>query len=82
MKRRSILVAMMVLLFAMVTVTGVQAAEEKALKVAGIFSVTGKASWLGDPEKKATVTIMDEMNSDGPIKGFPFETLCFKTPRT
>ena len=66
---------MMVLIFAVAMLTGVQAADKKPLKVGAIFSVTGKASWLGDPEKKTVMMIVDEVNKAGGVNGFPLEVM-------
>jgi branched-chain amino acid transport system substrate-binding protein len=75
MKRRLIFAVLMALIFATATVLGVSAAEKKPLKVGAIFSVTGKASWLGDPEKKTVLMIVEEVNKAGGVNGFPLEAI-------
>ena len=44
-------------------------------KVGAIFSVTGKASFLGDPEKKTVDMIVEEINANGGINGIPLEVI-------
>ncbi len=75
MKGRSVVVMAIALVFALAMMGGAQAADKKPLKVGAIFSVTGKASWLGDPEKKTTLMIVEEVNKAGGINGFPLEVL-------
>jgi branched-chain amino acid transport system substrate-binding protein len=49
------------------------AADEPALKVGAIFSVTGRASALGSPEKNTVLLIADQVNRSGGINGYPLE---------
>ncbi|MBI4961997.1 MAG: ABC transporter substrate-binding protein [Desulfomonile tiedjei] len=75
MKGRLILAVLMAMIFAFATVLGASAADKKPLKIGAIFSVTGKASWLGDPEKKTTMMIVEEINKAGGVNGFPLEAI-------
>jgi len=59
------------MVFAMVVCA--EAEGKKALKIGGIFAVTGRASWLGDPEKKTALMIQEAVNKAGGINGFPLE---------
>lgn len=61
--------------FIMAVLVCAHAADKKPLKVGAIFSVTGKASWLGDPEKKTVAMIQDQVNKTGGIDGYPLEVL-------
>lgn len=45
------------------------AAGGKEIKIGAIFAVTGKASFLGDPEKKTIEMLADELNKSGGING-------------
>jgi branched-chain amino acid transport system substrate-binding protein len=45
-------------------------------KVGAVFSVTGRASFLGDPEKKTAVMLADEINKAGGINGKKLEGGC------
>jgi len=38
-------------------------------KVGAVFSVTGRASFLGDPEKKTAIMVADQINAAGGING-------------
>lgn len=75
MKGRLICAVLMALVFAVVMVVGAPAAEKKPLKLGAIFSVTGKASWLGDPEKKTVQMIVEDVNKAGGVNGFPLEVI-------
>jgi branched-chain amino acid transport system substrate-binding protein len=53
------------------------AAEKSAYKVGAVFSVTGGASFLGEPEKKTVEMIEEEINSKGGINGHPLEVIVY-----
>ena len=46
-------------------------------KVGAIFSVTGRASFLGEPEKKTVEMIAEWVNSGGGINGHPLELIVY-----
>jgi len=46
-------------------------------KVGAVFSVTGRASFLGDPEKKTVVMLADEINKAGGINGKKLEVIIY-----
>ena len=48
-----------------------------AYKIGAVFSVTGRASFLGDPEKKTAVMLADEINAMGGINGHPVELIVY-----
>jgi branched-chain amino acid transport system substrate-binding protein len=75
MKVRTILTFLLALVFALSVLVCGHAAEKKALKVGCIFAVTGKASWLGDPEKKTAEMIMEQVNKAGGINGYPLQLI-------
>ena len=53
-------------------------AEEAAdYKVGAVFSVTGRASFLGDPEKKTAEMIVEKINQDGGINGKPLKLIVY-----
>lgn len=52
-----------------------QAAEP--YKIGAVFSVTGRASFLGDPEKKTVVMLQEEVNQQGGINGHPLEVVIY-----
>lgn len=56
-------------------VGSVQAKEP--YKVGAIFSVTGRASFLGEPEKKTVEMIAEWINAAGGINGHPLELIVY-----
>jgi len=46
-------------------------------KIGAVFSVTGRASFLGDPEKKTATMIADEINKAGGINGKKLELIVY-----
>jgi branched-chain amino acid transport system substrate-binding protein len=53
--------------------------SKEAYKIGGIFSVTGPASFLGDPEKKSLNMVVDAINAQGGIDGHPLEAVIYDT---
>ncbi|MGD8837303.1 MAG: ABC transporter substrate-binding protein [Desulfobacteraceae bacterium] len=60
-----------VALFFMMSLTMCQKKTEEAAeyKVGAVFSVTGRASFLGDPEKKTAEMVVEQINQAGGING-------------
>lgn len=52
-----------------------QAAE--AYKIGAVFSITGPASFLGEPEKKTAEMVADEINKKGGINGHPIQLVIY-----
>ncbi len=52
---------------------------EKIYKIGGIFSVTGPASFLGDPEKKSMEMAVEQINKNGGIDGHMIEAVIYDT---
>ena len=50
---------------------------EDTVKVGAVFSVTGRASFLGDPEKKTAVMLADEINKAGGVNGKKLELIVY-----
>jgi branched-chain amino acid transport system substrate-binding protein len=48
-------------------------------KVGAVFSVTGRASFLGDPEKKTVVMLAEQINKAGGINGKKLELIIYDT---
>jgi len=48
-------------------------------KVGAVFSVTGRTSFLGDPEKKTAEIITEEINKAGGINGHKLELIVYDT---
>ncbi|GAB4431525.1 MAG: ABC transporter substrate-binding protein [bacterium] len=49
--------------------------SKEPYKIGAIFSVTGPASFLGEPEKNTALMLMDQINKAGGIKGHPLEII-------
>ena len=47
--------------------------SKEPYKIGGIFSITGPASFLGDPEKKSMEMVIEQINSRGGIDGHMLE---------
>ena len=53
------------------------AADKKPYKVGAVFSVTGPATFLGDPEKKTAEMVAEEINASGGINGHPLDLIVY-----
>jgi len=69
MKRVLVVVAIMCLVL-----SGTALADEP-IKIGAVFAVTGKASWLGEPERNTVKMIEAEINAAGGINGTPIEVI-------
>jgi branched-chain amino acid transport system substrate-binding protein len=49
------------------------------IKIGALFSVTGPASFLGEPERNTAVMMVDEINKTGGIKGRKLELIVYDT---
>ncbi len=49
------------------------------LKVGAVFSVTGRTSFLGDPEKKTAEMVAEQINNAGGINGKKLELIIYDT---
>jgi branched-chain amino acid transport system substrate-binding protein len=62
--------------FTALMTTGSATAAE-VYKIGGIFSVTGRASFLGDPEKKTMEMLVQSINDNGGIDGRKLEAVIY-----
>ncbi|MCF8111073.1 MAG: ABC transporter substrate-binding protein [Desulfobacteraceae bacterium] len=46
-----------------------QAEQKEAYHIGGVFSITGSAAWLGEPERNTVKMIAEEINAKGGING-------------
>ena len=53
------------------------AKKKEPYKVGAVFSVTGRASFLGEPEKKTVEMIEEAINKVGGINGHPLEVIVY-----
>jgi branched-chain amino acid transport system substrate-binding protein len=51
--------------------------EKPALVVGGIFSISGPASYLGEPERNTLQMLVDDINAKGGIKGQPVKVVIY-----
>lgn len=72
-KGRSFLIVCVVVL-TLVLFTRVGFSKEP-IKVGAIFSVTGAASFLGEPEKNTVLMLKEQINKAGGINGHPLEVI-------
>ncbi len=72
---KKLLIIATLLLFIGIVVGPAFAAD--TFKVGAVFSVTGRASFLGDPEKKTAVMLADEINKAGGINGKKLELIVY-----
>jgi len=54
-------------------------AAKESYKIGAIFSVTGPASWLGEPERNTAKMIVEKINAAGGINGHPLELIVYDT---
>ena len=76
--RKMVLVAVCVIILCFGLCRIGQAAKEP-YKIGAIFSVTGPASWLGEPERNTAQMIADKVNAAGGINGHPIELIVYDT---
>ncbi len=78
MKVRTILGTLLAVIIGLFFILNVGAAEKKApLVVGGMFSITGPASYLGEPERNTLKMMVDEINAKGGIKGQPVKAVIY-----
>ena len=66
--------ALILLSFAIVFIgAGEKTPEVESYKIGGAFSITGPASWLGEPERNTMEMVGEMINEQGGINGVPLE---------
>src|SRR5690242_1506792 len=55
------------------------ACAAQAIRIGALFSVTGPASFLGEPEKNTLEMLVKELNAKGGIKGSKVELVVYDT---
>jgi len=75
----SMILAVSLIIFLGVTATfhKVNAGDKEPYKIGAIFSVTGVGSFLGEPEKKTAIMIVEEVNKKGGINGHPVKLIVY-----
>jgi branched-chain amino acid transport system substrate-binding protein len=74
-KKLMVVCSMMVLLLCSATM----ALASGTIKIGGLFSVTGPASFLGEPEKKTLEMLVADLNAKGGINGQKLEAVIYDT---
>jgi branched-chain amino acid transport system substrate-binding protein len=77
MTSKRILIFMTICLFGLGLTVGSAQAFKGTYKVGAVFSVTGRTSFLGDPEKKTAEMIADQINEAGGINGNKLELIVY-----
>jgi len=75
--RRNVISIAIFVLTALVLSYAQNVEADEPYKVGAIFSVTGRASFLGEPEKKTAEMIAEEINKGGGINGHPLELIIY-----
>jgi branched-chain amino acid transport system substrate-binding protein len=70
--------ALLFLVFLLILATGTSFAGPP-IKIGGLFSVTGPASFLGEPERNTAQMVADQINAAGGIKGRKVELIVYDT---
>ena len=74
---RAAMVCLAIFFMGTLTMCQKKAAEVAEYKVGAVFSVTGRASFLGDPEKKTAEMIVEQINQAGGINGTPLKLIVY-----
>jgi len=77
MQARTFLGTLLAVCLGLALLLGACAAEKKAYVVGGIFSITGPASYLGEPERNTLQMLVDDINAKGGIKGNPIKVVIY-----
>jgi branched-chain amino acid transport system substrate-binding protein len=77
MKARNIVVMLLALAVGLSLPLGGCATEKPPIVVGGIFSITGPASYLGEPERNTLQMMVDDINAKGGIKGQPVKAVIY-----
>ncbi len=75
MKSKHLALALLAAVLSILMASGAMAAS--VYKIGGIFSVTGRASFLGDPEKKTMEMMVEQINAKGGIDGHMLEAVIY-----
>jgi len=79
MRRKAILVGLALTLtgFVLAWAGCGPAPKSQPYLVGGIFSITGPASYLGEPERNSMEMVVEEVNSKGGVKGHPLKLVIY-----
>ena len=80
-KIRRISISTMLLLAVALAWSGCAKKEEPKppYKIGGIFAITGRASFLGEPERNSMELLAEQINGQGGVNGHPIELVIYDT---
>ncbi|MBW2107535.1 MAG: ABC transporter substrate-binding protein [Deltaproteobacteria bacterium] len=76
-EKAAALLAVSVAWIAFVLTPAAEVCAAQPYKVGAVFSVSGRASFLGDPEKKTVLMLQEQINKQGGINGHPLEVVIY-----
>lgn len=76
MKKAAIIKVSLFAVSFMVLVSGVGYSAEP-YKIGAVVSITGPASFLGEPERKSIILLQDEINKKGGVRGHKIEVIIY-----
>ncbi len=76
--RRNLIFSLVVSLL-ILTFGALHAEASGTIRIGGLFSVTGPASFLGEPEKKTLEMLVADINAKGGINGLKLEAIIYDT---
>jgi branched-chain amino acid transport system substrate-binding protein len=77
-KKRIVFGLVLMVCFGMMLSSIAQEKKEEAkepIKIGAIFSITGSASWLGEPERNTAIMYVEKINKEGGVLGRPIELI-------
>ncbi len=77
MKARVVVGILLAVCLGLLVLLGGCTSEKPAVVVGGIFSITGPASYLGEPERNTLQMMVDDLNAKGGIKGQPVKVVIY-----
>ncbi len=77
MKGKTALIILALLLVGLAASACLAQETKEPYVVGGIFSITGPASYLGEPERNTLQMLIDDYNAKGGIKGRPFKVVIY-----
>ena len=81
MKKGSLLANLLsvIIIFLFIFTAGTQALAAQPIKIGALFSVSGPAAFLGEPERNTAVMLENEINKAGGVKGQKIELIVVDT---
>ena len=73
--KKQILLGFVLVLCLSMTLSAFSQEKKEPIKIGAIFSITGPASWLGEPERTTAVMYVEKINKEGGVLGRPIELI-------